>query len=454
MTNRASGTFAGRTYADTIAGMFPLKEGKTVVDVTSALRYAGATYTNKPITRTDWNRNSWRDWRGLVFAHPLPAEPTWDTMLKALVETERGYRVGAGASWEIGRVNDDLHALANEITEGSVFVPGVGEVVPPEGQGFAALIHLHDSRGQAGAPFREHRLRDVNGSTVSLRTRGELSALVTATALYRDKLHSAAVELQRKVEGKLADMVASSKSATERERAFWAVDDIERSLRASLLAEADSLRLSGVAPMAPGLARNWWIERLETAGAEHRRYVLGAETNQGMFASETTQVPFNQVLARITTAVHRGVRALHRSTTRAQMETAGAAALTAIFGIFASGAGPAWYEVSPHRKLGATLEKRFTFSATATVPQSFVVVEARPPSSGSNEDNCAITDIALYQVGFDVALSVPSVSNRHRATITYEGDDAPEPGKAVRLVGRNDGGPSTLDIMVAAPAKE
>ena len=471
-TARVSGTFSGKTWIETLARIVPMRPDYDLERLKRATyreedgriyRAApylggdapskGMRYDSTPFPMADWNRVRRSDWRNIL-RNSSAQLPTHDTLLKELVKTEHGNLAGDGAPWEPGTVNDDLHRAADELAEQSVPVDGHGSVIAPEGRAYAALIHLHDRRGEAGFPMRESRAQNTDGAVVSIRTRSALTQYITGLSLSRDALHSAANEVQGDVTGHLADMVKSSKTAAQREKAYWAILDIDNDMRGAVKAKAQTLALSTDAPTDAALAREFHIERVETTGAEQRKAVMGAVTQQGMW-EEGGCTAMSRTLQRIAEEVQAGVRAVWRATpSTTAMKTAADTAITTITGLTESGGGPSWYEDGGRAKITSGLSKSFTFDADATAPQSFAAVVSHPPSAEARESETAITGIEIVQEGFSVALDVPTGTanaKRHRATITYSGDAAPTVGLAVRLTARNACGPSVLEVSVAAP---
>lgn len=461
-TARVSGTFLRSTYMAALFDIFPKPWSRTDDWVWSTYNLWGRNFrylADAPYTKAQWDSVRWSNWRdalGPTTQHSGAPKPSWETMLKALVKVEHRKLAGDGERWQPGTVNDDLHARADELAESAIAVPGHGSVIAPEGRAFAALIHLHDRRGEAGFPMRESRAQNTDGEIVSIRTREALTRYITGVALSRDLLHSAANEVQGDVTVDLAKMVKSSLTGASREAAYWRILDIEADMRGAVKAKVQALVLSTDAPADHDLAREFQVERVETTGAAQRREVMGAATQQGMW-EEGGCTAMSRTLTRIAEAVQAGVREVWRAANPAAMKTAADTAITTITGLTESGGGPAWYEHGSRSKItGGALAKQFTFDSDATTPQAVATVVAHPPSAEARESNCAITGIDA-DPGFSVALSVPSgtgsVAKRHQAVVTYSGEAAPAVGKGVRLVARNACGPSTLSVSVAAPTR-
>ena len=453
-TARVSGTFPLGTYLDAITGMFTLNDHWSRHRLKRALTGNGLANEAEPYLKTSWDYFDFNRKVGYAFLGGRKRRPSWDKMLKALVKVEHGKLAGDTGDWKPGSINDPLHDAADELSEAPVAVGRIGSVLPLEGRALSSAIHIHAYRGRAGVPFREHRVRKADGTVVSLRTRGQLGDLVTESALLRDLLHSAANDIRSDVDGHLRDMLSESKTAVQREQAYWAILDIEDDMMAAVKAKAEALTPSTAPPADADGAREWHLEQVETEAAAQRQAILGAETEQGMWA-EGSCVAMTRTLTRLAEALHSGVRAIHRASTPAAMKTAADAALIAIRLVHSTGGGPAWVESGSTVRINTgTLAKSFTYDSDATAPQAFATLDARPPSAESRESECAITEVEIVQDGFAVARSVPSGSanaKHHRATITYDGDAAPVAGVAVRLVARNACGPSKMEISVAAP---
>ena len=455
-TSRVSGTFSGKTWIDTFIRVYgPLRTGYTMEQVYDSFRVGGVEKDRD----YDWNGAVYRPaWVSMMrtFTGKRLVYPYLSAILSELVKTEYNNRIGEGREWQPGTVNDSLHLYADELAEQSIPVDGHGSVIAPEGRALAALIHLHDRRGEAGFPMRESLAQNTDGEIVSIRTRSALTQYITGLCLSRDLLHSAANEVRKTVNGHLSDMVKSSKTAAQREAAYWAILDIEGDMRGAVKAKAQALVLSTDPPTDPALAREFQVERVETTGAAQRKAVMGAQTQQGMW-EEGGCTAMSRTLQRIAEAVQKGVRDIWRASPSASaMKAAADTAITAITALTESGGGPTWYESGSRSKItGGTLSKSFVFDADATAPQAFATVLSHPPSAEDRESETAITGIEIVQAGFSVALSVPagtgSLAKRHQAAITYDGDAAPTVGAAVRLTARNACGPSVLEVSVAAP---